>query len=60
MEDFETFVSKHGEVMVFYLMDKWEQYRGGTQDVLSIEDRWARFIAETNDNHAPLTQIVSA
>ena len=60
MLDLDTLISKHGEVIVFHILDKWELYKGVRREALSIEERWERFISETNDNHAPLTQIASA
>ena len=60
MLELDTLISKYGEIGVFHIIENWEQYKGICQEPLSIEDRWARFISETNDNCAPFTQVVSA
>jgi len=48
--DFDSMVARWGEVAVFYLMDNWERFIKTPREHLPIEDRWAIFIEETNDN----------
>ena len=48
MLELETIMSKYGEVIVFHLLEKWEQHKGIRQEPLSIKERWNRFIQETD------------
>ncbi|MCL2473333.1 MAG: hypothetical protein FWF23_00245 [Alphaproteobacteria bacterium] len=57
MLDFDTVISKYGEIMIFHMIEDWEKHRGIRLEPISLEDRWARFIAETNDNLAPLQTV---
>ncbi|MCL2468796.1 MAG: hypothetical protein FWF24_00985 [Alphaproteobacteria bacterium] len=60
MLDFDTVTKKHSETLIRQIVETWERYNHICQEPRSLEDRWARFIQETNDNSAPLTQATSA
>ena len=57
MLELETIISKYGEIIIFHIIEKWEQYQGIRQESLSIEARWTRFIQETD---ATIPQIAFA
>ncbi|MGE0109165.1 MAG: hypothetical protein AB7S81_05290 [Bdellovibrionales bacterium] len=50
LEDFNVFVSRHGEVGMQALLENWERYQGiPANHLMPLEARWDRFIKLTND-----------
>lgn len=49
-DQFEMVVMKHGEQGVQLLLENWERFQGIRHiEPLPLEDRWQRFIAETDE-----------
>lgn len=53
MDRFETFMSKHGEHGIQAILEDWERHVGVSQEhLMTLEQRWDRFLTQTNDNLA--------
>jgi hypothetical protein len=47
---FETFMSRHGEHGVQAILENWERYRGIRRcDPMPLERRWEVFMRETSE-----------
>jgi hypothetical protein len=48
MLDFETIYKKHGETLIWDLLDTWERdYRVRHPSPMTLEERWEHFIRAT-------------
>jgi hypothetical protein len=55
MKEFEAIMNRHGEVGVQAILEDWERSQSLREAlILPLEERWARFMRETNDNAARL------
>lgn len=49
MLDFETIYKKHGEILIWSLLDTWERdYRISYPQLMPLEERWEHFIRATD------------
>jgi hypothetical protein len=61
MIDLEDIISRHGEYGVQAILENWERSRFiRQQGLMSLEERWDRFLRETNDNLPPSYSAVAA
>jgi hypothetical protein len=50
MLDFDQVLTRYGEFVVWGILENWERYRGiRSITPLPLEERWARFMRETED-----------
>lgn len=56
MLNFETYLMRHGEVALEAMLENWERFRGlRSSATLTLEERWVRFVSETNTSNAPIS-----